>query len=118
VGNLFLGGNGWMWLDAEGFKVHKGEGNELAMEEKTGGRDTTLQEAHVQNFFDGCRSRKIADLHCDIEVGATSSAVGHLGTISYRVGRKVVWDDAKGRFVNDAEADKLITREYRKPYVV
>jgi len=118
VGNLFLGGNGWMWLDGDGFKVHKGEGNELAMEEKTGGRDTTLQEAHVQNFFDACRSRKIADLHCDIEVGATSSAVCHLATISYRVGRKVVWDDARGRFVNDAEADKLIAREYRKPYVV
>ena len=118
VGNLFLGGNGWLWLDAAGFKVYKGEGSELALEEKTDGRDTALQEAHVQNFLDACRSRKATALHCDIAVGAASAAVGHLATISYRVGRKVVWDNANGHFVNDAEADKLITREYRRPYVV
>jgi hypothetical protein len=57
-------------------------------------------------------------LHCEVETGATSAAVCHLATISYRVGRKIVWDDAKGRCVNDPEADKLITRDYRKPYVV
>jgi hypothetical protein len=34
------------------------------------------------------------------------------------VGRKITWDSAKGRCVNDPEADKLITRDYRKPYVV
>ena len=113
--NLFLGGNGWMWLDGTGFKVYKGEGSDLAMQEKASARDA---ESHVQNFLQACRSRNIKDLHCDIEVGATSAAVSHLATISYRVGRKIVWDDAKGRFVNDAEADKLISRDYRKPYVV
>jgi len=34
------------------------------------------------------------------------------------VGRKLQWDAAKNKFVNDAEADKLLTRDYRKPYVV
>ncbi len=58
------------------------------------------------------------NLHCDIAVGAMSAAVSHLATISYRLGRKVVWNDANGQFVNDPEADKLITRQYRKPYVV
>ena len=28
------------------------------------------------------------------------------------------WDDTAKRFVNDAEANKLLTRDYRKPYVV
>ncbi|MGA2268368.1 MAG: Gfo/Idh/MocA family oxidoreductase [Bryobacteraceae bacterium] len=118
VGNLFMGGNGWMWLDGSGFKVHKGEGNEVAMEEKADSLDRSDQVAHVRNFLLVCQSRKVQDLHCPIEVGATSSAVCHLATISYRVGRKVVWDDAKGQFVNDAEADRLISRDYRKPYVV
>jgi predicted dehydrogenase len=118
VGNLFMGGNGWMWLDSSGFKVHKGEGNELAMEVKNDHQDRSDQVAHVQNFIQACRSRKATDLHCPIEVGTMSAAVSHLATISYRVGRKVVWNDAKGQFVNDLEADKLITRDYRKPYVV
>jgi len=118
VGNLFMGGNGWMWLDNSGFKIYKGEGSELAMQVKNEHADRSDQISHVQNFMEACRSRKTSDLHCPIEVGAMSAAVSHMGTISYRVGRKVVWDDAKGRFVNDAEADKLISRDYRKPYVV
>src|ERR1035438_5343326 len=113
-----MGGNGWMWLDGNGFKVYKGEGNEVAMQEKADGLDRDQQVAHVRNFLLACQSRKAQDLHCPIQVGATSSAVCHMGTISYRVGRKVFWNDAKGQFINDPEADKLITRDYRKPYVV
>jgi predicted dehydrogenase len=117
-GTLCLGGNGWMWLDQTGFKFYKGEGSELFATEKTTDTNDVQTQAHVQNFLQSCRSRNIKDLHCDVEVGATSAAVSHLATISYRVGRKIVWDDAKGRCVNDPEADRLITRDYRKPYVV
>jgi hypothetical protein len=118
VGNLFLGGNGWMWLDGSGFKIYKGEGSELATQEKSAGAEVAQQQAHVANFIAACRSRNIKDLHCDVAIGATSAAVCHLATISYRVGRKIFWDDAQGRCVNDPEADKLIARDYRKPYVV
>ncbi len=41
-----------------------------------------------------------------------------MANISYRTGRKLTWDDAKKQFANDAEANKLISRDYRKPYVV
>jgi hypothetical protein len=34
------------------------------------------------------------------------------------VGRKITWEDAQKSFVNDGEANKLLTRDYRKPYVV
>ena len=118
AGTLILGGNGWMWIDGNGFKLYRGEGSELAAQEKSAGSADVQQQAHVQNFLQACRSRNVKDLRCDVEVGATSAAVSHLATISYRVGRKIVWDDAKGRCVNDPEADKLITRDYRKPYVV
>jgi len=118
VGNLILGGNGWMWLDGDGFKIYKGDGNELVTQEKSDAPAAVQQQAHVANFLKACRSRNVKDQHCDIAVGAASAAVSHLATISYRVGRKITWDNAKGRCVNDPEADKLITRDYRKPYVV
>ena len=38
--------------------------------------------------------------------------------IAYRLGRTLEFDPAKERFVNDAEADRLLTRDYRKPFVV
>jgi hypothetical protein len=34
------------------------------------------------------------------------------------VGRKLTFDGAKERFVGDPEADKLLTREYRAPFVI
>jgi hypothetical protein len=44
--------------------------------------------------------------------------LGHLANISYRVNRKLNFDAKSQKFQNDAEANKMLTREYRKPYVV
>ncbi|HUS08486.1 MAG TPA: Gfo/Idh/MocA family oxidoreductase [Bryobacteraceae bacterium] len=117
VGNLFLGANGWLWTGGGGFRVYKGESNELAMEEKGSEKDnsTTL---HMKNFLDACRSRDYKKLNAEIEIGTMSATLCHLANISYRVGRKIQWDAARGRFANDEQANALITRDYRKPYVV
>ena len=109
------------------------------------------------------RSRKVEELHADIEVAHYSSALCHLGNISYRLGKevsfaegaaglpnhelvaaawkmlednlagalgvdltkltcilgpKLAFDRNKERFVDNPEADKLLTRDYRKPFVV
>ncbi len=116
VGNLFYGSDGWMWVDGRGFTVYKGEQNEKVMEEK--GSEDSGVILHIKNFLAACRSRDYKSLTAEIEIGALSAALGHLANVSYRVGRKLTWDKARGRFVNDAEADKLLTRDYRKPYVV
>ena len=64
------------------------------------------------------RSRNHKDLTADVEIGAMSAALCHLANVSYRVGRTLRWNEAARKFANDPEADKLISREYRKPYVV
>ncbi len=64
------------------------------------------------------RSRKTADQNGPVETAHLSSALAHLGNISYRLDRVLTFDPAKEKFVGDKEADKLLTREYRKPYVV
>jgi hypothetical protein len=105
-----------MWA-AGGFQVYKGESNQLVMEEKGGGGgDSTVR--HMENFLAACRSRDHKSLTAEIEIGAQSAALCHLANISYRVGRKLAWDGARKSFVNDAEATKLLTRDYRRPYVV
>jgi hypothetical protein len=47
-----------------------------------------------------------------------SSDLPLLANISYRLGRSLKFDANKERFVNDAEADKMLTRKYRPPYVI
>jgi hypothetical protein len=40
-----------------------------------------------------------------------------LGMLSYKIGRSVKWDGQKEQIIGDPEANKLLRREYRKPWV-
>jgi len=116
VGNLFYGSDGWMAVDGAGFQVFKGENHELAMDEKT---QRGENGPHMQNFLDAVRSRKYKDLNAEVAIGTNSAALCHLANISYRrEQRKLQFDPAAGRFVGDEQANKMLTRDYRKPYVV
>ena len=42
----------------------------------------------------------------------------HLANIAYRTGRMVRFDPQKERFIGDEEANRLLTRNYRAPYLV
>jgi predicted dehydrogenase len=116
VGNLFYGSNGWAAMSDGGFQAFKGESDELIMDERPEkGSDTTA--LHMQNFLAACRSRNRAELHDGLDNAYLSASLCHLANISYRVGRKLTLESGP-QFTNDAEANKLLTREYRKPYVV
>ncbi len=54
---------------------------------------------------------------CDIEIGHRSTNLALLGMLSHKAGRSVRWDGEKEVIVGDAEANKLLKREYRKPWV-
>ena len=69
----------------------------------------------MQNFL-ACiasRGRPVAD----IEEGYISTASCILGNTAMQLGRTLVWDPVKGRVVNDEEANRLLRRPYRKPWV-
>jgi hypothetical protein len=72
----------------------------------------------MANFLKAIKSRNYKDLNAEIEIGAISAGICHLANIAYRVGRKLDFDATKLKFTNAADADKLLTRAYRKPYVV
>jgi predicted dehydrogenase len=73
---------------------------------------------HFQNFTDAVRARDRKLLHAEIEETYLSTALCHLGNIAYRVNRDLRFDPSRMQFTGDPEANKLLTREYRKPYVV
>jgi len=64
------------------------------------------------------KSRDHTLLAADIEEGHLSSAYCHLGNIAYRLGRKLHINPANESFIADPEADSLLTRKYRQPFVV
>jgi predicted dehydrogenase len=71
--------------------------------------------AHMKNFLECIESRGTPV--ADIEQGYMSAAACILANISMQVGRSLQWDHAKGLIVNDAEANKLLRRPYRGPWV-
>jgi len=117
VGNLFYGTEGWAAMSDQGFQAFKGESNELIMEERPerGAGDPTMN--HMKNFLGVVKTRKFSALNDEIAIASLSASMCHLANISYRVGRKLNLQNGP-KFVNDPEATKLLTRDYRKPYVV
>lgn len=73
---------------------------------------------HFENFAEAVRARDPKLLHAEIEETALSTALCHLGNIAYRVNRELRFDSERMQFVGDDEANRLLTRQYRAPYVV
>jgi predicted dehydrogenase len=53
----------------------------------------------------------------DIEQGYISTTACILANLSMQLGRSLKWDPAAGRIVGDDEANKLLARPYRAPWV-
>jgi len=62
---------------------------------------------HHQNFIDAVRSRKVSDLNADIEKGHLSSALCHMGNISYRLGKKMSVAEARSCIDNEYMLDSF-----------
>ncbi|MCG8449696.1 MAG: Gfo/Idh/MocA family oxidoreductase [Pirellulales bacterium] len=115
VGNIFYGSKGYL-------VVHSYNRYEsfLGSKRKPGpkGASGDPVPVHFQNFIDVVRSRDVSQLRGPVETAHTSSGLAHLGNIAYRLGRQLEFDPQTEKFVNDPEADAMLTREYRAPYVV
>jgi predicted dehydrogenase len=123
IGHIFYGTEGYLELEAgTGFwkairkrekEPIKGSNDDINKQAGSG------EVSHFSNFIDAVRSGKNETLHCDINDGFYSSALPALANISYRLGREVKLMSDYKKFINDPEADAMLTRkEYRKPYVV
>ena len=53
----------------------------------------------------------------DIEAAHRSSVVPMLGMISYKLGRSIEWDGRSESILNDPEAQRLLRRDYREPWL-
>jgi predicted dehydrogenase len=112
IGNTFYGSKGYLVIDNYNkYYTFMGVKQEPGPAANSGGN-------HFANFIEAVRTRKRENLTAEIEEGALSCNLMHLANISYRLGRTLNWDEKTWTVKNDPEANKMLTREYRKPYVV
>ncbi len=54
---------------------------------------------------------------CDALIGHRATNMSLLGMLSLKLGRSIVWDSASERIEDDDQANQLLIRPYRKPWV-
>jgi len=127
IGNIFYGTEGYLELNGGIWKAFRERETEPFAGLKTqpaggGHRLTDLVgdqgEDHFANFIDCIRSGKDTDLNCDVRTAHYSTSLPLLANISYRLNRGLKFKGDFEKFVNDTEADAMLTRNYRKPYIV
>lgn len=103
------GEKGTLVFTSKGWEVRDGV---TASHKSAGGPEA----AHIRNFLDGVRDGK--PLNADVEEGHKSTRLCHLGNIAFRLGRTLHFDAATETIPGDADANKLLGREYRAPFVL
>ena len=75
----------------------------------------SAMRVHWRDFLDAVetRGRPVSD----VEQGYITAASCILANMSCKLGRKLVWDPEKGQVVGDEEANRLLARPYRSPWV-
>lgn len=116
----FFGTEGTLLVDRGGFTVWpepKRVGGDWVDSSAVMRSDSSAQHyPHVLNFLECVKSRQTP--HSSIESGHRATSMGLLACISLKLGRKLVWDGQRQEFPGDVEANRLITKEYRKPWIV
>jgi predicted dehydrogenase len=114
-GCTFEGEKGTIFVNRGQINITLGGEKQDAAKVGSGG-DVKLiaSKDHHQNFLDCVKNRKLPI--CDVEIGHRSATVCHLGNIAIRSGKKITWDAAKETIIGDAEAAKMLTKEYRQPW--
>jgi len=113
------GGGGVRFIGSEGWVDLEGKASpEVLRRDPIGPNDSRLYESdnHHTNFIDCVKSRQ--PTAASAEIAHRSITPAHLGNIAMQLGRKLAWNPATEKFDGDEEANRMIARPYRAPWVI
>lgn len=113
-GLLFEGSEGWIFVNRRSIEAQP----KSILKSGLSPNDMRLPISvdHERNFLDAVRSR--TKPISSIDTALHSDIICHQGDIAIRLGRKLHWDPKKYEFVNDPEANRLLSRPMRSPWHV
>jgi predicted dehydrogenase len=110
-GVLFVGDEGWIHVERFGllncYPAHILDGEVP--------KNHSVVTNH-RDWLDCIRTRRRP--RADVEIGASSTILSHLGCIALWTGRTLQWDPVKEEFLGDHEANVLRARATREPWSV
>jgi hypothetical protein len=69
-----------------------------------------------RNFVDCVKTRK--PCYAPAETGHRTITIAHIGNIAVQLGRKLKWNPEAELFVDDPEANKMLSRRQREPWTI
>lgn len=117
-GAAVYGEHGTLILDRAGWHVEKG----IEAADKGDGKEEGVEGTiHQRNFIDCIKKSSgtnVSKPNADIEEGHKSTRMCHLGNIAFRTGLALRFDARTETCIDDPDANRMLEREYRKPFVV
>ncbi len=137
VGVIFIGTDGYMIIpDYSSYHTFLGEKAEPGPSSGAAGSMTPVQavprrrgpsnagagdianQPHFDNFVQAIRAGDPAKANAPAKELHLSSALPHFANIAWRTGRMLHFDAKRDQFTGDEEANRLLKREYRAPFVL
>jgi myo-inositol 2-dehydrogenase/D-chiro-inositol 1-dehydrogenase len=109
----FVGTEGWIQVDDE-TNVVTAEPKSILKVREISARSWAHAGNHIRNFLDCIRSRQ--ETVCSPEKSHRATTIGHIANICVRLGRPLQWNPETERFLNDSEANRMISRAMRPPW--
>ncbi len=117
-GNVFYGTEGYMIFSRRGaFSVFLGPKSAPGPTEGRELRGRRGYEEHMAQFLEAVRTRQPIT-RASAEVAHRSCALVHLGEIAYLTRGRLDFDPQTEQFVDCDEANAMLTKKYREPYVL
>ena len=110
-GIRFEGDKGWVFVHIHGGRL---EAEPASLLREVIGPDEILlrkTRGHMRDWLDAIKTRE--EPVAPIEDGHRTASFCHLGIIALQTERKLVWDLAKEQFLNDADANRYVSRPVR-----
>ena len=112
MGVKFEGADGYVWATRGNY----GASSPDIYYSEIGKDDEQLYHSnnHYRNFIDCVLSRQ--ETVAPAEVAHRSITIGHLGNIAMKLGEDLEWNPEKETFVNNKEANQMLSRPMREPW--
>jgi predicted dehydrogenase len=111
----FIGSDGW--VGNRGWRGKVEASSDTILNSVIGPQEIHLYtnpEGEHDDFLKCVKSRK--DPYFPVDIGHRVSTVCHLANIALKLGRKVKWDPEAERFIQDEQANAMLTRPMRSPW--
>jgi predicted dehydrogenase len=112
MASLVTGSKGWIWVSRQGMRTEPESLAQTVIADTE--KRVIFSDDHKRNFIDAIRKRAQVISPIDSAVHAETSC--QQADIAMRLQRKLRWDPKAERFIDDEQANRLLSRAIRAPW--